>query len=136
MRVVYIAHALGQGEDREKNRAAAARWVAWAASQGFAPVATWITLAGEWDESSKNRERGIAIDSVLVERCDEVWLCGGRITPGMQHEADHARLRHILVRDLTRLGPEPSRWRFDRAMAWLAQLADDAPKRTHTPYRD
>jgi hypothetical protein len=101
MKCVYIAHPLGSGADREKNRERAARWVAWAALQGVAPVADWIILSGQWDESM--RDLGLAIDVELVKRCDEVWLVGGRISPGMKIEAASAKR----VIDLTHLGEEP-----------------------------
>jgi len=106
MKVAYIAHPLGQGEDREKNRARASRWVSWAARQGVAPVADWIILAGEWPETDENRALGLAIDCALVERCNELWLVGGRISPGMAIEAEHAKKRGRTVVDLTHLGEE------------------------------
>lgn len=105
MKVVYIAHPLGAGPGREFNRRRASRWVAWAAEQGVAPVADWIILSGQWDEA--RREQGLDIDMALVERCDEVWLVGGRISPGMALEADKARLIGKPVRDFTSLGEEP-----------------------------
>jgi len=98
--LVYIAHPLGRGPDREENRKRASRWVAWAAEQGVAPVAPWITLSGEWSED--RREEGLEIDLAVVERCDELWAVGPRISPGMSLEVAHARFRHIPVRDLTK----------------------------------
>ena len=91
----YIAHPLGAGPDREANRQRASRWVAWAASQGVAPVADWT------------RAKGLAIDCALVARCDELWLVGGRISRGMQVEADAARAAGVMVVDRTDLGEEP-----------------------------
>lgn len=106
MKVVYIAHPLGAGDDRERNRANAARWVAWAARQGVAPVADWIVLAGEWQETPENRNRGLEIDLELVERCDEIWLVGGRVSPGMEMEARHAAKHGVRIVDLTAMGYE------------------------------
>ena len=103
MIVVYIAHPLGSGPDREKNLANAAKWVAWAAEQGVAPIADWIVLASQWEETTGNRERGIAIDLELVKRCDEIWLCGGRVSPGMAQELHEATLHGAKVRDFTHL---------------------------------
>ena len=106
MRVVYIAHPLGHGDDREQNRLRAARWVAWAADQGWvAPVADWIILSGVWDESK--RGLGLMIDIALIQRCDELWLVGGRISPGMEIEADAARRAGKKIRNMTSLGKEP-----------------------------
>lgn len=108
MRAIYVAHPLGQGADREANRAHAARWVAWvAASQCCAPVADWIILSGEWSETAELRAAGIAIDKELIARCDEVWLVGGRISEGMRIEAEHAWSLGKHVSDLTSFGPEP-----------------------------
>jgi hypothetical protein len=105
MKVVYIAHPLGNSLDREANRARAKRWVAWAAGQGVAPVADWIILSEVWTEG--RRDEGLAIDVVLVRRCDELWLVGGRVSTGMGVEADAARAEGVVVRDLTALGNEP-----------------------------
>lgn len=106
-RVVYIAHPLGAGADREQNRRNASKWVAWAYRQGVAPVADWIILSGELDETPENRAGGLECDIALVELCDEVWLVGGRVSPGMEIEAGHARLCLVPVIDKTALGPLP-----------------------------
>ena len=109
MRIVYVAAPLNAPtrEGIEVNRARASRWVAWAARQGVAPIATWITLSGQWDESPENRERGLRIDFALIERCDALWLVGGRVSQGMRLEAEHARIFGVPVVDLTEYGPEP-----------------------------
>jgi hypothetical protein len=98
VKVVYIAAPLNAPtlEGREQNRKRAARWVAWAARQGFAPVAIWIVLAGEWDETPENRTLGLD-DKALIERCDELWLCGPVVSGGMRIEAEHAKLHGIPV---------------------------------------
>lgn len=110
MRAVYIAHPLGpDGPERERNRKNAARWSAWLAWQfEIAPIADWIILSGEWSESSGNRERerGLAIDFALIERCDEVWLVGGRVSPGMGQEVGRATQLGKRIYDLTRFGYE------------------------------
>lgn len=105
MKVVYVAHPLGGGPDREANRQRASRWVAWIARGRIAPVADWIILSGQWDESHK--PLGLEIDVALVVRCDEIWLVGGRVSNGMAIERDAAIGAGLVVRDLTHLGPEP-----------------------------
>lgn len=105
MKVVYIAHRLNAPtrEGIEQNRAAASRWVGWLAREfDIAPIADWIVLTGQWDESM--RARGLAIDLKLIERADEVWLVGPRISEGMSIEAGHALKLGKPVRDLTGLG--------------------------------
>lgn len=109
VRVVYVAAPLSAPTRKgmDANRARGARWVAWAAGQGFAPVATWIPMSAVLAETEQNRALGLRVDVELVSRCDAVWLVGGRVSAGMKHEADHARGLGIPVIDLTYLGPEP-----------------------------
>lgn len=106
MKVIYLGHPLGAGPNRDVNIMNAVGWVAWAARQGVAVVADWIILASQSEETPENRARGLEIDIELVSRCDEVWLVGGRVSPGMQMEADRARHLGIAVVDLTHLGYE------------------------------
>ncbi|HEY3495495.1 MAG TPA: hypothetical protein VGK73_12450 [Polyangiaceae bacterium] len=104
-RVVYIAHRLNSPtrEGIEKNRADASKWVGWLAREfDIAPIADWIVLTGQWDESL--RERGLAIDLALIERADEVWLVGPRVSEDMSIEAAHAMRLGKPVHDLTGLG--------------------------------
>ena len=94
MRVVYVAHRLSG--DWPGNTAAAREFVKHAAHHGVAPVAPYLTLDGLLVEPD-DRELGLEIDLVLLARCDEVWLCGPVISPGMLLELDAARARGIPV---------------------------------------
>lgn len=108
MKVIYMAHPLGAGEDRERNRLNAIQWLAWLAeAYGVAVIADWITLAGVWAED--RRELGLQFDLALVERCDDLWLVGGRISPGMEIERQHAERLGKRIVDLTHLGYAPPR---------------------------
>jgi hypothetical protein len=104
MKVVYLAHPLSG--DIERNRANAARWVAWATVvHRVAVVADWITLSGQLSEA-EGRELGLECDKALIERCDEIWLVGGRVSPGMLLELEHAKRHRKLAVDLTHMGYE------------------------------
>jgi hypothetical protein len=103
--VVYVAHPLGSGPDREANRKAAAGYCAKIAELGYAPVADWIILSGEWDESK--RELGLACDFALIERCHALWMVGPRVSPGMALERGHAERCGVPVLDFT-----GDRWAF------------------------
>jgi hypothetical protein len=109
VKVVYIAHPLGDDpHKRQINRTHAAQWCAWAAEHcRVCPVAMWVVLSGIWYESKKYRDLGLALDKVLLARCDEVWLVGGSISPGMAEEALAAQELSIPVLDLTALGDFP-----------------------------
>lgn len=103
MKIIYVAAPLGSGPDRERNRQNAARWCSWIAAQGHAPIASWIVIAGKV-ETDDGRKRGLEIDLALVARADELWLVGGRVSPGMTLEMHEARRLGIPVVDLTHLG--------------------------------
>lgn len=106
MRVVYIAcpFTAPTREEMNANRRRAAKWVVWAAvTRGVSPVCSWIILTAELEETPENRVLGLEIDKAQVKRCDEIWLCGGRVSSGMAIEASVAKK----VVDLTHLGEWP-----------------------------
>ena len=98
MKTIYLAHEYG-GDP--KNREAAKRWARWALDRGVAVVADWLWITEVWDES--RRDQGLAIDFELIERVDEVWLVGPRISDGMAQEAKHAKFHGKAVFDFTGL---------------------------------
>lgn len=105
--VVYVAHPLSAPtrEGIEANRKNAARWVAFLARNfHIAPECSWVVLTGELEETPENRERGLEIDLALVDRCDELWMVGGRVSSGMLLESQHAHYEGKLVVDLTGFG--------------------------------
>lgn len=118
--VVYLAAPLTAEtrEGIEQNRKNAARWAAFLVEHfNVAVECTWIVLTGELEETEENRKRGLECDLALVERCDELWMVGGRVSSGMRLESDHARKRGLRVVDLTALGVVPP---FDAEIVRLA----------------
>lgn len=98
MKVVYIAHKLSASsqEGMSVNRELAKDWLAHCAKLGNAPIASWIPLSERWSEE-EGRELGLKIDVKLIERCDEVWLCGPVVSAGMKIEAEAAERLNIPV---------------------------------------
>lgn len=91
MKTIYVAHQLGKGADLELNRLNAAKWACWIAeTYGVAVSCTWIVLASIWQETEHHRAIGMRINLDQISRCDEVYLVGGRISEGMQLEANEA----------------------------------------------
>lgn len=110
MKTVYIAHRLSAPtrKDIEANRARASRWVAWVVMTfRIAPIADWIIITGQLEETPENRALGLQIDRELVSRADEIWLVGGELSSGMREEAARAVAHGKPVRDLLWLGAEP-----------------------------
>ena len=105
MKCIYVAAPLGQGADRETNRAAAADWCGWIAETfNVAISADWVVLSGVWTED--RRELGLATDMEMVSRADEVWQVGPRVSPGMALEGEQARKLGKTVCDFTGLTRE------------------------------
>lgn len=105
MNVVYISHPYG---GKPENLARAKRWFKWALK--FYPecafVADWILMC-EGEEGDAGHELGLMRDCSIVKHCDEIWLVGGTLSPGMEAELNTALAGCIQARNLTALGSEP-----------------------------
>lgn len=106
--IVYMAHPLGDGAARSVNLARARIWYRWISTNfDVAVSADWVLLASLWEETPRNRQRGLAMDVAHIQRVDALWLVGGRVSAGMGIERDAARLAGKRVIDLTWLGEMP-----------------------------
>lgn len=81
----------------------AMRWLSWL-RRSFPEttfIAPWIAsvLAGADDADPAQREAGFTDDCAVIERCDGIVLCGGRISEGMQREMEHGKMRRKLWYD-------------------------------------
>jgi hypothetical protein len=95
--LVYIAHKLAG--DWEANIADARLWVRAALLAGYAPVAPYL-MAYDVLHEPEDRALGMEWDLAVLPRCDEIWLCGDTVSPGMQDEwkkaeAEGLRVRHF-----------------------------------------
>lgn len=132
--VCYLAHPVGGGhtladlEARQHNIGNALAWLRWLVDHtGFSVCVPWLPYVMALDEGIY-RERGIRDDKEILERCDIVALCGGRVSPGMEAERDHAKANAIPVFDLTSLGFTPPALQGDMAAAVVALRAGNALK--------
>lgn len=111
MRVIYMAHPVGAPtpEGVKANLARAKRWYRWIAKNfNVSVVADWITGCEVFNDANQaNRDHGLDMDIATIERCDELFLVGGRISTGMGLERDAAEDFNLRVVDLTWLGEEP-----------------------------
>jgi hypothetical protein len=132
--VLYMAHALRPSEDEikaqesilapdrtpdraiemayEANIRRSMRWLTWL-RRSFPEttfIAPWIAAvqSGEDDSDTAQRESGLVDACAVIERCDGIVLCGGRISMGMRREMEHGTKRDeedrvpFEVYDLTR----------------------------------
>jgi len=58
--------------------------------QGHAPFAPHLFYPRFLSDTGAEREEGIACGEAWLERCDEMWVIGSRISAGMRHEMDRA----------------------------------------------
>lgn len=70
-------------------------------------IAPWLTCPVADQHYPGGRPKAMDDGITVVIRCaDELWHFGGRVSPGMEEEASHARI----VRDLTFWGEHPPIW--------------------------
>jgi len=102
VKVIYMAHPVSG--DVEGNLAKARIWYKWICDNypEVAVVASWIVDCEVYDNgSSEQYDISLKRDQAIVSRCDEIWLCGARVSNGMNLEAYAAIAAGKIVRDLT-----------------------------------
>lgn len=116
---IWKPHETRVREALRANLDRAMRWLAWL-RRSFPEttfIAPWIAdvLSGAAVENAELLEARFANDCAVIERCDGIVLCGGRISEGMQREMDHGVQRpmtqelpnYFEAYDLTSLGSDP-----------------------------
>ena len=86
------------------NMAMARRYSRFAVDQGCVPLTPHLWLPQFISEDTE-RELALRIDLRLLERCDELWVCGDEISEGMAREIEHAAdmglpMKHITEEDI------------------------------------
>jgi len=113
MRLIYLAHPLGAKTPLGmlQNKENARSWYKWACDHywpDYAFNAMWILNVEVYnDADSLDRERGMQRNYAHIKRCDELWLLGPVVSPGMEDEARFARRCTLPVYDLTSEGLDP-----------------------------
>lgn len=98
--VVYIASPLSG--DVEQNLQFARQACRYAISEGAVPFAPHLLYTQMLDDSSpEERQLGIDMGSRMLKLCDELWLCGDRISPGMADEKALAERLGIPMRSVS-----------------------------------
>ena len=98
--LVYIASPLSG--DVEQNLEFARKACRFAIEQEVTPFAPHLMYTQMLDDSSPGaRQLGIEMGNQMLELCDELWLCGDRISEGMANEKALAEQIGIPVRQIS-----------------------------------
>ncbi|EAC5804352.1 TPA_asm: hypothetical protein GYO68_11270 [Listeria monocytogenes] len=99
-KLIYIASPYTG--DVEKNVAFAKAACRYAMEQGCTPVAVHLLYPQFLDDSNpQERAAGLAMGHQVLSVCHELWVCGNRITSGMETEIQEAKRMGIPVREIT-----------------------------------
>ena len=96
--VVYICSKYSG--DIETNTKMARQYCRLAVDWGYVPIAPHLLFPQFLDEET---ERGVALsmDLQILERCDELWVCGNAFSEGMALEYMEAGKRNMKTRVIT-----------------------------------
>lgn len=100
MKLVYICSPYaGEIEPNIKFAKAACRY---AMEQGCAPVAVHLLYPQLLNDAvPSEREAGIQMGLRVLASCEELWICGERISSGMSYEIAEAKQLGILIRNIS-----------------------------------
>ena len=98
--IVYICSPYAG--DIKNNTAAARRYSRFAVEAGYIPIAPHLLFPQFLDDNNpKERELGLFFGTVLLTKCEEVWVFGARISYGMGREISKAEAKGIPVKYFT-----------------------------------
>ena len=96
-KLVYIASPYAG--DVEGNVAFAKAACRYAAAKGYTPVAVHLMYPQFLDDRvPKEREAGLKMGRRVLAACEEIWLCGERMSAGMKAEEAEAKRLGIPIR--------------------------------------
>ena len=96
-KLVYIASPYAG--DVEGNVAFAKAACRYAAAKGYTPVAVHLMYPQFLDDRvPKEREAGLKMGRRVLAACEEIWLCGERMSAGMKAEEAEAKRLGIPLR--------------------------------------
>lgn len=99
-KLIYIASPYAG--DVEQNVAFAKRACRHAISQGHTPIAVHLLYPQLLDDKEPaEREIGLRLGHRALESCDELWVCGDRISSGMAQEIAEAQKLGIPIHSIS-----------------------------------
>ncbi len=96
LQLVYIASPFAG--DTERNVEKARGYCRFAISKGRIPIAPHLLYPQFMDdEDNEQRELGIRFALILLNKCDELWVFGDKVSDGMSREIAKAKKRGIPI---------------------------------------
>ena len=106
-KLVYIASPYA-GEV-EKNIEFAKTACRYAMEQNCTPIAVHLLYPQFMDDNNPaERKLGMSFGNALMDRCSGVWVCGDRLSSGMEAEFDRASEKNMTIKFLTKENEECS----------------------------
>lgn len=96
--LVYICSPFSG--DVEANTENARRYSRFAVDSGAIPIAPHLLLPQYMNEDTE-RDLAMLMDKVLLDKCQQIWVFGSKITTGMAVEIRRASKRRIKIRRFT-----------------------------------
>lgn len=84
----------------EQNTQRARYYSRFAVDQGAIPLAAHLLLPQFMSETDE-RELALFMDLVLIGKCEQIWVFGENISPGMETEIAKAKKRDMIIRYFT-----------------------------------
>ncbi|HEM6178989.1 TPA: hypothetical protein U2D36_000802 [Streptococcus suis] len=84
--------------DVAKNIEDAIRYAEFAYQQGNVPITPHLFFPFLNEEKEEHRQDALAMDLILLGKCQEVWVFGSEITEGMQVELAVSKRRRQTIR--------------------------------------
>lgn len=95
--IVYICSPYAG--DTVRNTERARRYSRLAIDRGCVPITPHLLLPQFLSEETE-REKALLLGLRLLSVCQEMWICGGRVSEGMRREIQQARSLGLLVRHI------------------------------------
>ena len=93
--------------DVEANVKAAREYCRLAVDKGYIPVAPHLLYPQFMDDNDPaERKLGMSFGNALMDSCSELWVCGDRLSPGMEAEFDRASEKNMTIKFLTKENEE------------------------------
>ena len=88
--------------DVARNTRSACRYSRFAAMRGYIPITPHLLYPQFLDDNLKEeRELGLLFGKVLLDKCDQVWVCGNTVSEGMKAEIERAERKRYIIRYFT-----------------------------------